>query len=201
MQERLQALLDKIRQEGVAKGEGVAAAIINDAEKKARRIVEEAEREAAAIRREAEAEAEAIRRNVTSEVRLSVEQALDALKQKISQLIAAKAFAEPLQQAFSEETFLKQLIEKLLQNWQGASDITLILPESHGAALQKYFKAKAKELFDGKLAIRLHPHLENGFQIEPADAGYLLSFTAADFERFIMDYLRPKTKEILYGTT
>jgi len=202
MQDKLQALLDKIQKEGVAKGQDVAAALIKDAEAKADRIVQEAEQEAEAIRRQAREEAEELKRNVESELRLSASQAISALRQQISQLITAKAVAEPIQQSFEDEQFVKELIETLLRNWQansnGAVSLRLLLPPDQQEQLQSYFSAKAKELMNGELQIQTDQRLENGFRIGPADGSYVLSFTDADFETFFMDYLRPTTKRVLF---
>ncbi len=202
MQDKLQALLDKIQKEGVAKGQDVAGAIIKDAEKKADRIVQEAEQEAAATRRQAREEADELKRNVESELRLSASQTISALRQQISKLITTKAVAEPIQQSFEDEPFVKELIETLLRNWQsnsnGTVNLRLLLPPDQQEQLEAYFSAKAKDLMNGELVIETDRKLENGFRIGPTDGGYVLSFTDADFETFFMDYLRPTTKRVLF---
>ena len=62
-----------------------------------------------------------------------------------------------------------------------------------------YFSAKAREILDGTLAVNFDNRLAQGFRIGPADGRYVISFTDKDFETFFMDYLRPKTKELLYS--
>lgn len=202
MEEKLQGLLDKIYQEGVAKGEDVASAIVKDAERKAGKILEEAEREAAEIRRQAREEVEELRRNVASELRLSAGQTIDALRQKISGLITLKAIAEPLDRSFSDQDFIRTTIEQLVQNWNpgktAQNDLSLLLPAQQ-EELRQYFSAKAQELLNGTLRVELDRRLEKGFRIGPSDGRYVISFTDKDFEVFFMDYLRPKTREILYG--
>lgn len=202
MENKLQELLDKVYREGVAKGEEVAAAIVKDAEREAKKILEEAEREAAQIRRQAREETEELKRNVTSELRLSAGQALSALRQKISGMIAAKAISEPIGQAFSDREFVKNMIETLIENWQAgqaaSNHLSLLLPTQQ-EELHQYFKAKASALMNGTLQVDIDGKLERGFRIGPADGSYVLSFTDQDFETFLMEYLRPKTKEILYG--
>lgn len=202
MEEKLQGLLDKVYQEGVAKGEEVASAIVKDAERKAEKIREEAEKEAANIRRRAREEAEELKRNTASELRLSAEQAVSALRQKITDLITLKAISAPLEQQFSDQDFIKNMVETLMQNWtannQGQGPLTLLLPEQR-EELRQYFAARASELLNDGMQIEVDQRLEKGFRIGPADGRYLLSFTDKDFETFFMDYLRPHTREILYG--
>lgn len=203
MEPKLQALLDKIYQEGVAKGQEVASAVVQDAERKAEKILQEAEKEAVAIRSQAGKDAEELKRNVTSELQLAASQSISALKQQISHLVTFKAVAEPVRDVFSDQEFIRNTIETLIRNWQdgqkGPGDLTLLLPPDEEEALHRYFSAKAKELLDGQLHIEMDGRLTNGFRIGPSDGSYVISFTDKDFEAFFMDYLRPRTKELLYN--
>ncbi len=203
MEQKLQELLDKVYTEGVAKGQEVANTMVRDAERKAARIVEEAEKEAGEIRQQAQDEAEELKRNVASELRLSASQAMNALKQRVSHIIVTKAISEPLQEAFSDERFLKSIIETLIRNWNPGQDsrggLALLLPEKEEEALGRYFDEKAREILNGSLQVTFDNRLEKGFRIGPADGSYLISFTDKDFEAFFKEYLRPRTKALLYG--
>ena len=203
MEQKLQELLDKVYNEGVAKGQEVADAIVSDAGRQAEHLLAEARKEAAAIRHAAQEEAEELKRNVASELRLSANQLLGALQQKISGLIIAKAVSEPLDQTFSDREFLRKIIEKLIENWRPDADgpvrLSLLLPEKEEAELGRYFEAKAREALDQSLEVRIDGKLDNGFRIGPADGSYQISFSKQDFEHFFADYLRPKTKALLYG--
>ena len=39
----------------------------------------------------------------------------------------------------------------------------------------------------------------SSFRIGPKGEGYMISFTDKDFENIIAEYLRPKTRELLFG--
>ena len=203
MEKKLQTLLDKLYEEGVAKGQEVASAVVKDAEQKAAKILEEAKQEAAAIRKQAQEEAEETKRNTISELQLSGRQAIGALQQEISQLITTKAVSDPLQTAFSDGTFLKDIINQLVDNWQpsgdGSMDLALLLPPEKEETLYQYFEQKARDLMNKGLQVEVNERLNNGFRIGPADGSYVVSFTEEDFEHFFMDYLRPRAKELLYG--
>ena len=203
MEQKLQELLDKIYTEGVNKGQEVATTIVRDAERKAERILEEAQKEASEARKKAREDAEEHKRNVASELRLSASQATHALQQQISNLIITKAVTEPVRQAFSDKEFIKKIIESLIDNWQpgqeGQGRLSLLLPEKDKEELGRYFSDKARATLNGALQVNIDNQLENGFRIGPADGSYVISFTDKDFETFFMDYLRPKTKALLYG--
>jgi len=203
MEKKLQALLDKVYEEGVAKGQEVASAVIKDAERKAAKIREEAERDAAEMRKQAQEDAEELKRNVASELELSAEQAISALKQQVAGLVASKAISEPVEKAFSDETFVKNMILTLTEKWQpaenGAADLSVLLPPDQQQALEQYFSSKSKEALDRGFRLGIDQQLDKGFRIGPADGSYVISFTDKDFETFFMDYLRPRTKALLFG--
>lgn len=200
MEQKLQSLLEKIQQEGVDKGQEVANSLINDAEQRAEDIVNAAERRAEEIRKQAEQEAEELKRNVTSELKLSAEQTVEALQQRITDLITAKAIDPPTQEAFGDKAFLKGIIESLIGQWQkNEQGAALHLSPEREKELFDYFSARAQEKLKEGLVVRPAPGLSEGFRIGPANGSYVVSFTEDDFQAFFADFLRPRTKKLLYG--
>ncbi len=200
MEQKLQALLEKIKQEGVEKGQEVANSLINDAEKKADDIVAAAKKEAAEIRQEAEREAEELKRNVTSELQLSVEQTVSALQQRITAMVTAHSVQPPVSEALADKDFLKGIIQGLIEKWQqDGQGAALHLAPEREKELFEYFSARARENLDQGLVVKPDPKLSTGFRIGPADGGYVVSFTEADFQAFFADFLRPQTKALLFG--
>ena len=200
MEQKLQSLLEKIQQEGVDKGQEVANSLINDAEQKAEDIVSAAERRAEDIRKQAEQDAEELKRNVTSELKLSAEQTVDALKQQITGLVTAKAVEKPTSQAFDDKDFLKGIIQSLIEHWQKEDrGTTLRLSPEQEKELYEYFAGRAQEQLQQGLTVKPDPKLSEGFRIGPADDSYVVSFTEEDFQAFFADFLRPRTKALLYG--
>ena len=41
--------------------------------------------------------------------------------------------------------------------------------------------------------------LSGGFRVSPADQGFVVSFTDEGFAEFFREYLRPRTRQFLYG--
>ena len=200
MEQKLQSLLEKIQQEGVDKGQEVANSLINDAEQKAEDIVAAAERRAEEIQKQAEQEAEELKRNVTSELKLSAQQTVEALQQRITHLVNTKATASPTQEAFQDKDFLKGIIQSLIEHWQKEVEgATLRLSPEREKELYDYFSARAQDSLKEGLTVKPDSKLSEGFRIGPADGSYVVSFTEADFQAFFADFLRPRTKELLYG--
>lgn len=200
MEQKLQSLLEKIQQEGVDKGQEVANSLINDAEQKAEDIVTAAQRRAEEIRKQAEQDAEELKRNVTSELKLSAEQTVEALQQRITELITAKATTAPTQAAFSDKAFLKGVIQSLIEQWQqDGQGAALHLSPEREKELFDFFSARAQESLKEGLVVKPAPSLAEGFRIGPANGSYVVSFTEEDFQAFFADFLRPRTKKLLYG--
>lgn len=202
MEQKLQSLLDKIQQEGVDKGQEVANSLINDAEQKAEDIIIAAQRRAEEIRTQAEQEAEELKRNVASELKLSAQQTVEALQQKITELVTAKATTAPTTAAFQDKDFLKGIIQSLITKWQEAGQgAALHLSAEQESELYSYFSAQVTESMDKGLVVKPASRLSEGFRIGPANGSYVVSFTEEDFQVFFADFLRPRTKALLYGAS
>jgi V/A-type H+-transporting ATPase subunit E len=200
MEQKLQSLLEKIQQEGVDKGQQVANSLINEAEQKAEDIVSAAERRAEEIRKQAQQEAEELKRNVNSELKLSAQQMVEALQQRITQLVTVEATDGPTKEAFQDKDFLKGIIQSLVEQWQqDGKGANLHLSPEQEKELYDYFSARAQEKLKEGLTVKPDPKLSEGFRIGPADGSYVVSFTESDFQAFFADFLRPRTKALLYG--
>ena len=95
MQESVQALTDKIYQEGVAKAEVRGEQIIAEAKDKALNIVNQAEAKAEEIIAKAEQKAADLKTKVDAELRLSARQAIGSLKHDITQRLTVKRCVMP----------------------------------------------------------------------------------------------------------
>jgi V/A-type H+-transporting ATPase subunit E len=105
----VEALIERLRGEGVQAGQAEAERIVADARREAARIVREAESRAQAVREEAQQEAEAFRKGGEEALRIAMRDTVLRLKAELSdrfsdevkRLIAAK---------MEQEAFLERLI-------------------------------------------------------------------------------------------
>lgn len=203
MEKKLQELTEKIYSEGVEKAKSEADSILKDAQKKADSIIAKANEERDQIIETAKKKSDEIIRNGQSEMKLASNQAVSEVKQKLTDIVTAKAVSESVSPAVSDKEFIKKIIETAVKNFfsegSGGMDLELTLPEAENKDLAEYFKAKAKSLIDGGLNIVTDSEMESGFKIGPADGSYKLSFTESDFINFFKNYMRPKTTELLFG--
>lgn len=202
MQNKLQEITEKIYQEGISKGNAEAETIISNAKKEAENIIIEAKKEADNLLKAAKKKSDEIKTNGEAELKLSSKQALNALKQQITDLIAGSIVNPLISEVFDDKNFIRKIIELAVKNWNATSsgnpEITLLISETEEKSLQDYFAKSAKELLDKGLEIKTEGSIKSGFQISPKDGGYKISFTGNDFNNFFKQYLRPKLVDLLF---
>ncbi len=200
MRNKLQELTEKIYDEGVGKANNDAKKIIAEAEDKANEIISNALAEQKRIVEEARKEAEGHKKTIESEILMSTKQALMALKQQITELIITGIINKPTQQALDDTAFVKDIIEKCVIRWTTDSsiDATVSLPADASEKMDKIFKKKFKQLLNNGLEINFNNTIKSGFRIGPKDGSYIISFTDDDFINFFKQFLRPRTKKMLF---
>ncbi len=203
MENKLQELTEKLYAEGIDKANQEAEEIKQKAEQLADEIKKQAIKEAESIVQDAKNEAEEIKKNLESELKLSTNQAVTALKQKISNLITAKVIDKPVEEAFSDSDFIKESVEKAIENWNpgqgGSADLAILLPGKTEQKLRSYFQSKENEILKKGFEVNFDDNLKNGFMIKPVEGGFKISFTDEDFKNFFKAYLKPRSSEYLYG--
>lgn len=202
MQNKLQELTEKIFKEGISKGNAEAEKIINGSKKEAGDIVANAKKEADKIISNAKKKSDEIKSSSEAEFRLSSKQAINALKQQITDLVNGEIVSASVKDAFKDKDFVKRLIETSIKNWKPASDedidISLLLPEKQEKEIQQYFTKSVKDLLKKGLEIRFDDEVKSGFQIGPKNGSYKISFTEEDFINFFTQYLRPRLIKLLF---
>lgn len=202
MQPKLQELTEKIYAEGVDRGNQEAEKIIAKAREDAALIAKQAKTDAEKIIEQAKQKAQDLQSKNQSELKLSGRQALNALKQQITELVVAKSVQADVKKSFEDSAYLKDLILVVVQKWNPASDgninLDLMLPSDKENEFKSFIETKAKSLLSKGLTLQFTGKLKNGFEISPSDGSYKISFTDEDFIRFFSDYVRPNIATLLF---
>lgn len=201
MQSQLQELTDKIYAEGVQKAQQEASEIINKSKAEAETILAQAKQQAAELLSQAEREAASLRTTVQSELKMSSQQAVSTLKQEIEQSLSLKVVKPGLGETFGSAENLTAIISSLAESWakNQQSDLNLVLAEKYEATMGSKLQAGLSDALKQGLSLEFSPRVKSGFKVEPQGESYVVSFTEEDFEQFFKGYLRPKTKELLFG--
>jgi len=200
MHTKLQELTDKIYNEGIQKANDEAESIVESAKKKASEIVEAANIEAGQIVDSANKTATETKKNTESEIRLSSKQAVNALKQQVTDVLNSEVIGSATGEAFDAE-FTKKIVDTTLKNWakNQTSDLSVLISKEQEKELSAHFNKSVKDLLDKGLEIKFDTSVKAGFQIAPKDGSYKVSFTEEDFNNFFRQYLRPKLIDLLFA--
>ena len=202
MEQKIAELTEKIYKEGVEKGEEQKKSIIDGAKAEAAAIKAEASKEAEKIIADAQAKAGEIKKNAESEMKLSSQQAISALKQKIVDIIITKAVDENVSASLSDPKIIQELLTTIVSNWKfGGMEVPsleVLVPEAKRDQLGAAFESSLKQILAGGLTVSFSKAIKGGFQIGPQDGTFKVSLTDEDFNEFFKEYLRPKTRSFLF---
>ena len=202
MQNKLQELTDKLYNEGLAKGKQEAEQLKANAKNEAAQIIAQAKEEAQQILAKAQSEAAELKAKSENDVKMASQQAFTAIKKQIEEVITAKSLA-PVKEAVADTAFLKEIIKAIVAafNPENTDSVALdiILPLEKKNELDSFAKETLSKICTAGVDVQFSKGVQGGFKIAPKGEGYMLSFTDKDFENIIAEYLRPKTKSLLFG--
>ena len=144
--EKIQELTDRIRREGVEKGQEEAARIVAEAKQQAAKIVADAKAQAEAISQKAKKDAAELDQNTKSELRLYTSQALNALKSEITNVVTDRIVAQSVKSLTDDKDFLGRFAVAIATEW--AKNQEIVISAEDAEALKAYFARQAKELLD-----------------------------------------------------
>ncbi len=200
MNSKIQQLTETIYNEGVQKAKEEAEAILKEAREKAAGIEKDAQKEADKLVAGAEEKVQELKKQVDSEIKMTLNQAVSAMKQEITSLITMKVIQPSVKELFSDKDYLQKLISTVVKGWmeKESFDVQVILPEQERNQLEGFFQNNLADEMNKGLEVSFTQNMKSGFKIGPSDGSYLISFTDEDFTNFLKAYLRPKTSQLLF---
>jgi V/A-type H+-transporting ATPase subunit E len=199
--DKLQELTQKLYEEGLAKGKQDGEALLQKAQSEAEGIVKQAQEEAEAILAKARKDAEDFKVKVEGDVKMAAQQAVQATRSDIENLVVAKVVDGTVDKALANEDYIKGIITAVAQKFSAdePADLSLILPESLKKSLEPFVKNELGKLLGKGVDASFSKKVAGGFKIGPKDGGYFVSLTDDTFKDLIGSYLRPATKKLLFG--
>lgn len=202
MENKLQQLTQKLYDEGLEKGRSEAGRLVADAEARAAKIVAEAKAEAEAIVRAARTKAEDVEKNTMTEIALAGKQAVAKIKQEIASAIVVRATTEGVKSAVVDPAFIREMLLSVARNWNGADagkvELQALLPEAERGKLDETFAESARALLAEGIEVGYSDRVRTGFRVGAKEGGYYISFSEADVEALLSEYLRDKVSEMLF---
>ena len=167
MENKLDILTKKLYDEGVDKARREAENIINQAKQEAEKIVAEAKAKAEQMNADAETDVANLKKKAESEMTLSARQAITALKQAITNLVAGEVAGEVAKVGFEEKAFIQELVMTIVKKWDvagGNLDMEVLLSADEKDKFESFVTAKYKDLLDKGLTVNVG-NLDEGFVI------------------------------------
>lgn len=203
MDDKLKKLTERLYKDGLEKGEERAEEIIREAEERSKSIISDARRKAEDIMADSRKKADDLRKKVESEIRISERQALRSFKKEIEDLIIAEALDKNLSSTMNDLGNIEDFVLTVIKNWHPESteypSLELLLPEKRKEELVAWFKTEVSKVMAKGIEIKFHAKVKGGFQIASKEGGYRINLTDEDFSEFFKQYLRPRTRELLFG--
>ena len=199
--DKLQELTQKLYEEGLAKGKQDGEALLQKAQSEAEGIVKQAQEEAEAILAKARKDAEDFKVKVEGDVKMAAQQAVQATRSDIENLVVSKVVDGTVDKALANEDYIKGIITAVAQKFSAdePADLSLVLPENLKSALEPFVKNELGKLLGKGIDASFSKKVAGGFKIGPKDGGYFVSLTDDTFKDLIGSYLRPATKKLLFG--
>ena len=202
MENKLQALTEKLYGEGLEKGRAEGERLVAEAKQEAAHIIAEAESRADSIVKAAEAKAADVEKNTMTEIALAGKQAVAKIKSEIAGAIVAEAVKKGAAGATLDPEFVKGILLETAHNWNGREDakieLSALLPESRKAELDAALAKHTAELLAAGVEVGWSKEVKNGFRVGAKEGGYYISFSDESFEELLKSYLREKVYKMLY---
>jgi V/A-type H+-transporting ATPase subunit E len=199
MDEQLQSLLDRIRQEGVERAEAEGARIIQKAEERAAGIVTAARDEAASLRRAAEADATASLERGAIALEQAGRDFLLTLRQSIEAVLRA-TLCENVAAALAPEVMadiLKRLADAYAAHDMNESRVDVLLSPEDRDAVGAIVMEKYRDLVKQGLALRTDERVDAGFKVSFVDYNLYHDFTAEALAEALAPVLKPPLCDIV----
>lgn len=202
MQNKLQELTDKLYSEGLSKGQKEAQEIVSKAKEEANQIVENAKKEYDSILEKAKKEAADYKLKIENELKMVSRQSIATIKQQIEESLLKNILSKPINNAMVDSDFIKTLLKSAIESFNPKDEaikLEVLLPEELKNKLDEAYFNDIKKEFSVGLDISFSKKIGSGFKIGNKNDGYFISFTDTDFEELFSAYLKPKSKELIFG--
>lgn len=196
MENKIQELADKIYHEGVEKGNAEAQKIVKAAQDEAAQIVVEAQKKADTLVAAAQKKAEETAANTKAEMKMFAQQAVNALKSEITNLLVNETVTKAVANMTTDKDFLNQFMLAMAQKWSATEPVEIATKDAEG--LKAFFAKQTADLFTQNITITQVNGKKTLFSIGPADGSYKINFGEEEFKNYFKEFLRPQLVEMLF---
>jgi V/A-type H+-transporting ATPase subunit E len=205
MENKLKILTEQLYRDGVEKGHLESEQILTKARHEASLILSETQKKSEEILREAKKKADGLMQKADSEIKISLQQALGRFKGELTRLVSTNILRAPLSESMKNGEFLKKLILSVVDAWgkghTESLDLKLVINDSLKPELEAFLASALKSQIEKGLVLVFDHDAGKGFKVGPKDGAFVIDFNDETLENFLKEYLRPMTRNILFGAS
>jgi len=214
----VEALIERLKEQGIAAGQEKAESIVLDAQKRAEWIINEAELEAQILVKNAKAEAEAVKTAGEDALKLAARDTFMRLRDKLSssfkrevmrvvgKKMVEKKFLEKLILALAgqvrDKTGLdqtKHIVIQLPENVFGNDDLHRNTEELQDGALSHFVGALTADLLRTGVKFEVSGELNSGLLLKLKDDNIVIDFTDEAVATLLLEHLQPRFHAMMEG--
>lgn len=213
----VEALLNRLREEGVASGQARAEKIVAEAERRAKWLVDQAQQESESLREKARTDAEHFKKAGEDALRVATRDALLYLRTQLTQ-----RFSVEVQRLVGEEVKKKEMLQQMILEIVGrvseqtaaAKKVEILLPsdvvgleelrqhpeELGRDELSQFVKAVSQDMARGEgITFGVTNDKVPGLRVRLAEQGIVLDLSDQAIAALLLQHLQPRFRALLEG--
>jgi V/A-type H+-transporting ATPase subunit E len=214
----VEALINRLKEQGIAAGQERAESIVTDAQKRAEWILDEAELEAQLIINNARAEAEALKAAGEDALKLAARDVFlrlrDTLLGSFSREVTRVVGKQMTQEDFLEKLILalagrvrdqtgiddnRQVVIQLPEDVIGVEELRRNPEELREGALTQFTASIAAELLRAGVKFEVSGDLDGGLLIKLEDDNIVIDFSDQTVAALLLEHVQPRFRALLQG--
>ncbi len=196
MDSQIQALTEKVYQEGVLKGEQEAAKILADANAQAEQVERDARIRAEQIIAEAQRSASELKSNTERELKLNASKLIEATKASIVELLAGRIAGDSVQALTANPELLQRVVLEIAKGFDLKHGVEIT--SNQAEELKAYFAQNAKALLEEGLTIKQVAGKATQYTIRPQNGSFKVEIGEQEFVELFKSILRPQLAQELF---
>ena len=196
MDSQIQALTEKVYQEGVLKGEQEAAKILADAQAQAEQVERDARTRAEQIIADAQRSASELKSNTERELKLNASKLIEATKASIVDVLAGRIAGDSVQALTANPELLQRVVLEIAKGFDLKYGVEIT--SSQAEELKAYFAQNAKALLEEGLTIKQVAGKATQYTIRPQNGSFKVEIGEQEFVELFKSILRPQLAQELF---
>ena len=196
MDSQIQALTEKVYQDGVLKGEQEAAKIIADANAQAEQVERDARARAEQIIADAQRSASELKSNTERELKLNASKLIEATKASIVDVLAGRIAGDSVQALTANPELLQRVVLEIAKGFDLKHGVEIT--SSQAEELKAYFAQNAKALLEEGLTIKQVAGKATQYTIRPQNGSFKVEIGEQEFVELFKSILRPQLAQELF---